>query len=946
MKRIDYRAFPSAVLATLGLLLASIAGCSSDGNGNSGGNGAILELPPPSAPPPGDGDGSGITNTPLPFSETFGNGRFVNFDQGDTIAFFSADYQALATDDADDPRRGMFYPTCCFFNGDDPDGEISVDHVNRLGLVSDNGNPSLLVSNARFSVAQTRSPLANAGASDPKKDSTPGTDPGQGWGELDLSRPYRISFCVKARSGSSSSITQLYVDNNTTSEASSIHGGGSGGSRIFNVPTLNLVPARRVTIDVPGDVTLEPGGAAVDNRPRLVGTSQSFLQFRVSSGASLIIDDLLIEYQDQAGNTPVAECTSFTPATPPPAMAAPNLTATDGAIAASWSATLGAASYDIAYNTAESPETANAAVVISGITATQTTITGLTNGTVYFLFVRGVNSTGVGPWSPAATATPTAPAGCTPTQQVQPSRQRSILWNVYDGCLAPGDPGSVVVSGSTPSNFTFAGTEASSWTANDDGTTTLDTTASGTLTSRGDLAGVIGGLTGDFPKRFTLLARVDTPTAAARGMEMQVSFGDPGQRRVKVILRPDQPPAGRLQLERFLDGTDTPQADVTMNDGFHIYQINLVMNGPYVDNVTPVIDARVFRDGVEISDQFTTTIANGGTGRDGGAAAPTLRIGEDASSSYQAVVDWILWSDDQSASIDAATLVGELPDGIGELGFYAPAVCTPAQQVMPSPMRGIVWNVYDACLAPGDTGSVIVNGNTASNFTFASTEQAAMFTANGNGTTTLDSSANASLSNLGSLAGVIGGAAGTFPKHFSVLARVDTPTAGTGSAMRGIAIELSLGDPGQRRVKVLLRPDQGSGGIQLERFLDGGGASDDTAQAAVAMNDGFHIYQVNLVMSQAFVDGATPVMDVQVFRDGVDISSSFTPSIVAGGTGRDGGLAAATLRIGDDSTSNAYRSVLDWIVWSDNPSVTSLAPADLVGELPQDIGELGFYGAP
>ncbi len=671
MKRTDQRVTSSAIVAVCGLfLLASVAGCSSGGNSNSGGNGAILDLPPPPVPPP-PSDDDGITNTALPFVESFGNGRFVNFDQADAIAFFSPDYRALATSNADDPRASLFYPTCCFFNGDDPAEPITVDHANRLGLISDNGNPSLLVSNARFTIAQTRSPRASAGAQDPKKDSTPGTDPGEGWGELDLSRPYQVSFCVKAASGSSSSLTQLYVDNNTTSEASSIHGGGSAGSRIFSVPTTNLIPGRRVTIEVPGEVTLQPGGTVVETRPELVGAAQSFLQFRVSSGATLILDDLLIEYQDSAGATPVAECTAFTPATPPPAMPAPDLAATDGTLAATWSALLGAASYDVAYNTADSQEPADGAVVINGITATQTIITGLTNGTEYFVFVRGVNSSGAGPWSPAARATPMAPTGCTPTQQVLPSPQRNIIWNVYDGCLAPGDLGSVIVNGSTASRFTFAGAEADPWTANDDGTSTLDTTALGSLTSRGDLAGVIGGATGDFPKRFTLLARVDTPTATARGMEMQVSLGDPGQRRVKVILRPDQGSAGRLQLERFLDGTATPQADMVMNDGFHIYQINLVMNGAYVDPATPVIDAQVFRDGVDISDQFTPSIAGGGTGRDGGAAAPTLRIGEDASSSYRAVVDWILWSDDTNASIDAATLVGELPDGIGELGFYA-----------------------------------------------------------------------------------------------------------------------------------------------------------------------------------------------------------------------------------------------------------------------------------
>src|SRR5690606_40602394 len=126
---------------------------------------------------------------------------------------------------------------------------------NRLGIVNDSGNSALLVGNARFSIAQTRSELAAAGA-DPKKDTTPGNDTGDGWGELDLTEPYKISFCVKAASGSSNSSTQIYVDNNTTSEASSIHGGGSSRSRLIIVPTASLVAVASVAIYNSGDIYL------------------------------------------------------------------------------------------------------------------------------------------------------------------------------------------------------------------------------------------------------------------------------------------------------------------------------------------------------------------------------------------------------------------------------------------------------------------------------------------------------------------------------------------------------------------------------------------------------------------------------------------------------------------------------------------------------------------
>lgn len=654
----------SPLTATLGLvLLACLAGCpDSDGNSNRKGSGDIMDLPPPPPPPPvEEGD---ITNTPLPVLEDFG--AFAAFDQADTIFFFSPDYKALATDNPDDPRPAFYYPTCCFFDGDDPNGNITVDHENRLGIVNDSGNSALLVGNARFSIAQTRSELAAAGA-DPKKDSTPGNDTGDGWGELDLTEPYKISFCVKAASGSSNSSTQIYVDNNTTSEASSIHGGGSSGSRIFNVPTASLIAGARVEINVPGDITLEPGGPVTATRPALVGTAQSFLQFRVSSGGSVIIDDLLVEYQADAGNTAVPPCTPFAPATPPEAMAAPSVTEQDGALAVTWSDVLGASSYDLAWNTTESPEAVDGAELETGITATQHVIDNLTNGTQYFVFVRAVNSAGAGDWSPAATGTPVAPVGCAPLQQVMPSPTHAILWNVYDGCLAPGDLGSVVVDGSVVTGFTMDPAEAGFFTANQDGTATLDTTADANARSKADLADIIAGLPDAYPKHFTLIARIDTPTDTARGLEIEVSFGDQAERRVKTILRPDSS-GGRIQLERFLDdGNTTPQADVAMNDGYHIYHIAFTMNGP------SDIDAAIYRDGTDITALFDPPIVDGGTGRDGGGAN-RLRIGEDSSSGYLAQVDWMVWSNDPAVTaLTPAELVDELPAGIGELGAYGSA---------------------------------------------------------------------------------------------------------------------------------------------------------------------------------------------------------------------------------------------------------------------------------
>ena len=252
-----------------------------------------------------DGGGGGgselpeIANTPLPIIEDFA--------ASDTAGFFHADYWALATD-AEPGEDAFYYPMAGAFADDgsiDPEGGIwitaDVDQALRIG-------------NSRLTLAQTVSPLAGE-VEDPRKDTTPGegVDEGLSWGELDLSEPYKISFCVvAATSGPSSSLFQIYADNNTVSEASSIHGGGNSGSRIFNQPVNTLVPGQRVEINIPGDTTLQPGGELVASKPDPVGTENSFLNLRVSSGGWAVIDDLLIEYQSDVGNNPQPDCASKT----------------------------------------------------------------------------------------------------------------------------------------------------------------------------------------------------------------------------------------------------------------------------------------------------------------------------------------------------------------------------------------------------------------------------------------------------------------------------------------------------------------------------------------------------------------------------------------------------------------------------------------------------------
>src|SRR5690554_1453403 len=349
------------------------------------------------APPPVAGSDEGIVNTPLPLFENFN-------DAVDIGSFFSATYKSLATDNPDDPAPSFYYPTCCLY---DDDGNVQENSF----WISETEDKKLRFGNARFTIGQTLSALAGE-ASDPKINTTSAlvTD---SWGELDLSRPYKVSFCVVQTGGSENML--IFVDNNTSSEANSKWGGGTGGSPIFKQNVNSLLPGKRVTINVPGETKFSPESASVLTINNQVGEKNSFLQVRVGSGGYAIIDDLLIEYQDESSIEPAAEtCVADPnlqappPKTAPAAPATPRLIVGDSQLTVTWSAVSGAANYEVYYNTTDSAE---GAIPFAGnpVQATSAVLTDLINGTPYYVSVRAVNAVGVSDYSESSSATPVAP---------------------------------------------------------------------------------------------------------------------------------------------------------------------------------------------------------------------------------------------------------------------------------------------------------------------------------------------------------------------------------------------------------------------------------------------------------------------------------------------------------------------------------------------------------
>lgn len=315
-----------------------------------------------------------IVNQPIPFHENFDNAV-------DTPGFFSAAYKGLNTDSS-----LPFY----FAAGGFLDDEGNVSPTSNSWITGDD-NRKLQLGNGRFTIGQTRQEVGTTTA-----DTSVPT-----WGELDLTRPYKISFCVSSVGTPSNSNFEIYVDNNTTGGNNSRYGAGNA-SRIFQMATHNLTPGQRVEVLVPG-----ASGAQI-------GAEHSFLQFRVSSGGWAVIDDLVIEYQGEPHTFNLPACTAAAslppvPSVPPVTPAAPSVIAGDEQLTVVWeSAGLGA-TYELLYNTVNDVASA---LPFDGnpVSATSATITGLVNDTTYHVFVKARNSAGSSEYSEAGSGTPRVPA--------------------------------------------------------------------------------------------------------------------------------------------------------------------------------------------------------------------------------------------------------------------------------------------------------------------------------------------------------------------------------------------------------------------------------------------------------------------------------------------------------------------------------------------------------
>lgn len=345
----------------------------------------------------------------LPLIETF--------DADSAQEFFSQEYQSLENVDPRD--TGDTWPAFYFPTSGLPE--------NRL-IVRDN---KITFGNARFSIGQGYYHDAEYDETNVfnnrKNQSTEGAN--VTWGELDLSKNYKVSFCVVANNDTGR--FELYVDNNSSNADRSIWG---SPSRLVSLGTANLTAGQRFQINVPGSVT---NSASIAAR---IGGATSFLQFRADSTAQVTISDLWIGYQDDTATEPTACAAGDHLTLSPPSTApnAPSITAGDSQLGITWSAVAGATGYDVSWNTTNTPPTETSQ--IQNASGLAHTITNLTNDTLYYVFVRAKNSSGASGWSQATEGTPVAavvvpdaPVGLTSTAG---NTQVDISWTVDTAAAA------------------------------------------------------------------------------------------------------------------------------------------------------------------------------------------------------------------------------------------------------------------------------------------------------------------------------------------------------------------------------------------------------------------------------------------------------------------------------------------------------------------------------
>ena len=264
-----------------------------------------------------------------------------------------------------------------------------------------------------------------------------------------------------------------FDDGVSTDTSTTVTGLTNGVTYYFRVTAVNAVgdgtSATTVLGLVPSDVPDAPtidaatelgGGASIDFTPGHSDIEITSYEYRLDGGAwqtgSVTADvmtisgltngttyDIEIRSVNDIGPSPASSPVTVTPIDVPQAPTGTLLTAGNGTIDASWTAPAGNNGSAVTDYVIQHATTIDGAytTVDDGVSLdTAHRITGLTNGTTYFVRIGAVNAAGTGPWSAPVSATPyTTPSA--PTVAIDPG-DGSLTVNITPGF----DGGSAVTS--------------------------------------------------------------------------------------------------------------------------------------------------------------------------------------------------------------------------------------------------------------------------------------------------------------------------------------------------------------------------------------------------------------------------------------------------------------------------------------------------------------------
>lgn len=249
------------------------------------------------------------------------------------------------------------------------------------------------------------------------------------------------------------------------------------------------------------------------------------------------------------------------------------------------------------------------------------------------------------------------------------------------------------------------------------------------------------------------------------------------------------------------------------------------------------------------------------------------------------------------------------------------------------PPTTVDWVSYSADTDPFTAGAVVLADGNLTQFTAQQSGgnvEPNLFTANGNGTVTFDSTASGSDRSRAKIDQVVA-ADGVYPKYFTLLMGLKGNTDG----QRILETEIAFGDTtatsATSRLKVVFRGDGNNSGIQLENANNGSSVTlgKGNEPDAIDMTQ-YRIYHFTVALSSPTTGNVAVYIDgnnapIGVF-EGVTMRPASNPT-------------DNYLQIGDAGNSS-YKGDIDWVLWTDTGAYT---PEMLKGLLPSGIGDISGY---